>query len=81
MYLPIFIVLASILGFVLMSMGPLIGGILAFGLVFGSILYGLYQILKLKKKMDVLVPDKEKHVEAYEHYLQEQANGRDEHVT
>jgi hypothetical protein len=74
MYLAVFIVLASMLGFVLISMGPLIGGILAFGLVFGSILYGLYHIHKFNKKMNVLVPDKEKHVEAYERYLQEKEN-------
>ncbi len=57
-----------------MSMGTLLGGILAFGILFGCVLHGLYLLHKVKKKIDVLVPDKEKHVEVYERYLEEKAN-------
>jgi hypothetical protein len=62
-YLLLSIVLAAILGFLLLMMGPLVGGILAFGIILGCIFRGLYLLSNIQRKLSVLVLEKERHKE------------------
>ncbi|MFC9599457.1 hypothetical protein ACFY5J_18900 [Peribacillus butanolivorans] len=72
MYLIISIVLATILGYLLLMMGPLVGGVLAFGIVVGCLIRGLYLLNKISKKLETPKSDKVK--AAYEDYLKEKEN-------
>ena len=45
------IVFSSILGYFLLMLGPLVGGILAFGILFGCIFRGLYLLHTLHQKI------------------------------
>lgn len=68
MYLLLSILLSMILAVILMMMGPLVGGIIAFGIIAGCIFRGLYLLNDIHKRM---VPKKDKVKEAYEDYLKE----------
>ncbi|WP_421385155.1 hypothetical protein ACOJQI_10435 [Bacillus salacetis] len=68
-YLIMSIILSALLAFVLLIMGPLVGGILAFAIIAGSIFRGLYLLTDIHKKVSTLVPDKDKAREVYEEYL------------
>ncbi|MFC7063780.1 hypothetical protein [Halobacillus seohaensis] len=51
MYLLLSIILSVVLGYILMIMGPLVGGIIAFGVVVGCIFRGLYLLNDIHKKI------------------------------
>ncbi|MDG5471462.1 hypothetical protein P6709_06860 [Jeotgalibacillus sp. ET6] len=51
MYLLISIILSIILGFILMMLGPIFGGIAAFGIVVGCIFRGLYLLNSIHKRL------------------------------
>lgn len=65
-------VLSALLGFVLFMMGPLVGGIIAFGIVVGCIFRGLYLLTEIHKKMSSISPSKNRVEKAYEDYLENQ---------
>lgn len=73
MYLLISIILSSVLGLVLMMMGPLVGGIVAFGIVVGCIFRGLYLINDIHKRISKIYPKEDKSQKALREYLE----GRD----
>jgi|GEM_PF-6975809 len=49
---------SSILGYLLLMLGPLAGEILAFGILFGCVFRGLYLLNDLHKKMSKTSIDK-----------------------
>lgn len=68
MFLLFSIIFSAILGFILLMMGPVVGGIVAFGIVVGCMFRGLYLLNDIHKRME----SKEDHVEkAYREYLEE----------
>jgi hypothetical protein len=71
MYLLLSIFLSAILGYVILMMGPLLGGIIAFGIVVGSIFRGLYLLSDIHKRMLNDAPIKDKVQQTYEKYLKE----------
>jgi hypothetical protein len=71
MYLLLSIVLSAILGLVLFTMGPLVGGGIAFGIVMGCIFRGLYLLNDIHKSILSTSPKKDKIQQAYENYLKE----------
>ncbi|EDL66764.1 hypothetical protein [Bacillus sp. SG-1] len=73
-YLIMSIILSALLGFVLMMMGPLAGGILAFAIIAGSIFRGLHVLSEIHQKISLLVPDQDKAKQVYEDYLREKDN-------
>jgi hypothetical protein len=75
MYLLLAIFLSVLLGYALLMMGPLFGGILAFAIVAGSIFRGLYLLNDIHKKISSEIPAKDKAKEAYERYLKEKQSG------
>ena len=66
--------LACILGFLLVLLDPLFGGIIAFGIVTGSLFRGLYLLSDIHKKLLKDEPKRDKVREAYENYLKERDN-------
>lgn len=72
-YLFISMLLAGALGAILLMLGPFSAGLIAFAILGGCILRGIYLLEKMNKKLSVLVPDKNKDKveEAYEKYLEE----------
>ena len=74
MYLLISIILSCVLGFLLIMLGPLYGGMIAFGIVTGSMLRGLYLLSNIHKKLLKDEPKRDKVREAYENYLKERDN-------
>ncbi|MFZ3578767.1 hypothetical protein [Virgibacillus sp. DJP39] len=75
MYLFVSIVLSAILGLILFMMGPMVGGILAFGIVVGSIFRGLYLLGDIHKRTSDSLPVKDKIQEAYDAHLNERDEG------
>ncbi|MDO6655707.1 hypothetical protein [Anaerobacillus sp. 1_MG-2023] len=71
MYLLLSIFLASILGFILMMTGPLVGGIVAFGIVAGCLFRGLYLLHDIHHRVSKITPERDKVKEAYQKYLNE----------
>ncbi|PGS55858.1 hypothetical protein [Bacillus sp. AFS041924] len=65
------IVLATILGYLLLMMGPLVGGIIAFGIVVGSLFRGLYLLNDLSNRLSKIAPKSDKVKDAYDNYLKE----------
>ncbi|KAA0563493.1 hypothetical protein F0342_11770 [Bacillus sp. CH30_1T] len=49
MYLFLSIILSTVLGLILWTMGPVFGGLVAFGIVVGSIFRGLYLLNEIHK--------------------------------
>ncbi|MGM0837264.1 MAG: hypothetical protein ACQEV7_14000 [Bacillota bacterium] len=74
MYLVLSIILSIILGFLLLMMGPLVGGFLAFGIIAGCIFRGLYLLNDLHKRLSKDNPKPDQVKEAYESYLNEKEN-------
>ncbi|MGE8204527.1 hypothetical protein ACQKP0_08170 [Heyndrickxia sp. NPDC080065] len=70
-YLFISMILAGGLGIILIMFEPIFAGLLAFGIVGGCIFRGVFLLEKINKKLTVLVPDKNKVIEAYEKYKDE----------
>jgi len=65
------IVLATILGYLLLMMGPLVGGIIAFGIVLGCLFRGLYLLNDISKRLSKVAPKADKVKDAYANYLKE----------
>lgn len=65
------IVLATILGFILLMLGPLIGGLIAFGIIVGSLFRGLYLLNEIHKRSSVYSSGVDKVPTAYEKHLEE----------
>ena len=70
-YLILLIVLSSILGFVLLMIEPIFGGIIAFGIVLGCIFRGLYLINDIHKRISEKYPKEDKTQKALREYLEE----------
>ncbi|MDQ0298086.1 hypothetical protein J2S78_000494 [Salibacterium salarium] len=71
MYLLLSIVLSSMLGWILLMMGPLVGGMIAFGIVVGCLGRGMYLLTDIHKRLSTISPHKDKVQEAYDNYLKE----------
>ncbi|MCM3587752.1 hypothetical protein M3182_18635 [Mesobacillus maritimus] len=71
MYLLLSIILGAILGCILLMMGPLVGGIIAFGIVVGCIFRGLFLLNDIHKKISNKLLKEDKVQKAYKEYLQE----------
>ncbi|MCA1029524.1 hypothetical protein LCL95_00600 [Bacillus timonensis] len=68
MYLLLSIFLCSALGFLLMTIGPLAGGVIAFGIVVGCMFRGLFLLNEIHQKLETVIPNKDKVQQAYENY-------------
>ncbi|QTC41457.1 hypothetical protein I7V34_20805 [Bacillus sp. V3] len=71
MYLILSIFLASLLGLILFVTGPWFGGVLAFGIIAGSLFRGLYLLNDIHKRVSMEMPKPDKAGEVYENYLRE----------
>jgi hypothetical protein len=71
MYLLLLIVLSTIIGYFLFLLGPLIGGIIAFGIIVGCLLRGLYLLEDIRRRMSKTSPKPNKVEMAYNNYLEE----------
>ncbi|UOE95253.1 MULTISPECIES: hypothetical protein [Bacillaceae] len=68
MYLVLSIVVSTIIGlFLIFLMGPYFGGAIAFGLILGCLLRGVYLLNEIHKKMGL---QKDKAQKVYEEYLE-----------
>lgn len=65
------IVLATILGYLLLMMGPLLGGLIAFGIVVGTLFRGLYLLNDISNRLSKVAPKSDKVKDAYDNYLKE----------
>ncbi|MEH7238092.1 hypothetical protein [Bacillus sp. JJ1562] len=72
MFLLLSIILSAILGYILLMMGPLVGGIVAFGIVVGCIFRGLYLLNDIHKRISNISPKIDKVQKAYKEYLEEE---------
>ncbi|MDH5162079.1 hypothetical protein [Heyndrickxia oleronia] len=63
------ILVAFALGIILVMIPPVYGAIIAFGIIGGCLFRGIVLLEKLNKKLNVLVPDKNKVTKEYESYL------------
>lgn len=70
-YLILAIFLSCILGFLLLMLHPLFGGILAFGIITGSLFRGLYLLNEIHKHLLKDEVKRDKVQAAYESYLKE----------
>ncbi|MFD2705401.1 hypothetical protein [Salibacterium lacus] len=68
------ILLSIVLGCVLLTMGYVIGGILAFGIIAGSLFRALSLLHDISKRLEKTAPKQDKAKEAYENYLKEKEN-------
>lgn len=59
MKLVVSIIFSAILGFLLLMMGPLVGGIIAFGIVVGCLFRGLSLLYELNEKADRIMRGRE----------------------
>lgn len=71
MYLILSIILSAVLGYILLMMGPLVGGIVAFGIIVGCIFRGLYLLNDIHKRISNISPKEDKVQKAYKEYLEE----------
>ncbi|OEH91067.1 hypothetical protein [Bacillus solimangrovi] len=71
MALFISIILSILLGFLLFVMGPIVGGILAFGIIVGCLFRGLSLLNDIHKRISKVTPKPDRAREAYENYLKE----------
>ncbi|WP_404460789.1 hypothetical protein [Sutcliffiella horikoshii] len=74
MYLLLSIILTIILGGVLLMMGPVAGGLLAFAIITGTLFRGLYLLNDIHKRLTKDEPKPDPVKEAYENYLKEKEN-------
>ncbi|KOS68918.1 hypothetical protein AEA09_10425 [Lysinibacillus contaminans] len=73
MYLLLSIVVGVLLAMILIKMGPLVGGILAFGIFAGCIFRGLYLLSEIQKSV-VPAKQKVKPKDVLQKYLEERDN-------
>ncbi|WP_163971176.1 hypothetical protein [Oceanobacillus halotolerans] len=73
MYLALSIVLCTLLGFILFMSGPLVGGFLAFGIVLGCIVRGLYLLQQIYNNLPT---QSDKVEQAYEAYIEKKHDGQ-----
>lgn len=73
MYLLISIVLSAILGYILLMMGPLVGGIVAFGIVLGCLFRGLYLLNDIHKRISNITLKEDRAQKALREYLEEKS--------
>jgi hypothetical protein len=71
MYLLLLIILSTIVGYFLLLLGPLIGGIIAFGIIVGCLLRGLYLLEDIRGRISKASPKPNKVETAYNNYLEE----------
>ncbi|MFC2949383.1 hypothetical protein [Virgibacillus sediminis] len=71
MYLLLSIILSGVLGYLFLMMGPLVGGIAAFGVVVGCMFRGLYLLNDIHKRISNVTPEEDKAELAYKEYLEE----------
>lgn len=57
MYMFLSILLSVILGYLLFVMGPIVGGILAFGIIAGSLFRGIYLLNDVRKRIATISPE------------------------
>ncbi|MDF0728977.1 hypothetical protein PY093_20395 [Cytobacillus sp. S13-E01] len=74
MYLIVSIILSAVLGYLLLMTGPLVGGLLAFGIVAGTLFRVLYLLNDIHKWLLTVAPKTDKVQEAYENYIKEKEN-------
>nr|WP_275899733.1 hypothetical protein [Bacillus piscicola] len=72
MYLFLSIILSAVLGYILLMMGPIVGGIAAFGIVVGCIFRGLYLLTDIHKRVSNVLLKEDKAQKAYKDYLEEE---------
>jgi hypothetical protein len=76
MYLFLSIVLNAVLGFFLLLIGPpQIAGVIAFGIIVGSIFRGLYLLTDIHKRISLAYPAKDKVQQVYEDYKKAKNTG------
>lgn len=73
MYLLLSILLAAILGCLLLMLNPLFAGIIAFGIIAGTLFRAFYMLNKINKTLP-RQPDKV--TEAYQNYLKDKDSHR-----
>ncbi|HYK75212.1 MAG TPA: hypothetical protein VEV44_19115 [Pseudoneobacillus sp.] len=71
MYLLVSIILSTILGYLLLLMGPIVGGFIAFGIVAGCLFRGLYLLNDISKRLEIVAPKTDKVKNVYLDYLNE----------
>ncbi len=71
MYLILSIFLTIILGGVLLMMGPVAGGLLAFAIITGTLFRGLYLLNDIHRRIIKDIPKPDPVKESYENYLKE----------
>ncbi|PSL36190.1 hypothetical protein B0H99_10711 [Planomicrobium soli] len=71
MHLVLSIVLSTILGYLLLIMGPLVGGLIAFGIIAGTLFRGLYLLSEVHKMLLKEKPKLNKAQQARENYLKQ----------
>ncbi|MFP7486236.1 hypothetical protein SFC65_18920 [Priestia filamentosa] len=74
MYLLLLIILSTIVGYLLFLLGPLIGGIIAFGIIVGCLLRVLYLLKDISQRISQTTPKLNKVETAYNNYLKEKDN-------
>jgi hypothetical protein len=74
------IVMATILGFCLLFLDPLVGGVIAFGIIAGCLFRGLYLLHEIYYRVTRIAPSKDKVKEAYTHYLSEKSRTENKEV-
>lgn len=74
MHLIFNIIFATILGFLCFIAGPMVGGVLTFGLVVGLLFRAVFLLSEVHRKISQIVPDQSKAEKVYEEYLKEREN-------
>ncbi|MDT3763558.1 hypothetical protein [Priestia filamentosa] len=71
MYLLLCIILSTIVGYLLFLLGPLLGGIIAFGIIVGCLLRALYLLKDISQSISKTSPKPNKVETAYNNYIKE----------
>ncbi|MFS0863056.1 hypothetical protein [Fredinandcohnia sp. 179-A 10B2 NHS] len=71
MFLLLAIVLATIVGYLLLMLGPWFGGVLAFGIVVGCLIKGLYLLQDISKRLEKIAPRDDRVKVAYDEYIEQ----------
>ncbi|TWT01822.1 hypothetical protein [Planomicrobium sp. CPCC 101079] len=69
MQLVLSIILSVILGYLLLMTGPLVGGLLAFGIIAGTLFRGLYLLSDIQKRLSKDISKLSKAQQARENHL------------
>ncbi|WP_138918984.1 hypothetical protein [Ornithinibacillus scapharcae] len=70
MYLFVSILICSVLAIILFLLGPVVGGIIGFGIVLGVLFRVLYLLNDIHKRISNLLPKRDKVEEAFRAYLE-----------